>query len=110
MDAAGITAFQRRVYHALLQVPKGRVTTYSGLGEYIGCKSARAIGTAMRRNPFAPEVPCHRVIAAGGHIGGFHGHRYGEWIKRKQVMLKEEGVDFDEKGRLADPSRLWPQP
>ena len=107
MDAEKITPFQRRVYKALLEVPRGRVTTYADLGKYIGCKSPRAIGSAMRRNPFAPQVPCHRVIASGGKIGGFHGHRYGSWIKRKRVMLHEEGVEFDENDTLHDSSKLW---
>ncbi len=108
MDAEKITPFQRRVYKALLDVPRGRVTTYAGLWQYIVCTSARAIGSAMRRNPFAPQVPCHRVIATGGKIGGFHGHRYGYWIKRKLTLLHEEGVDFDESGKLCDLSKLWP--
>lgn len=85
-----ITEFQRRVYLALLDVPRGTTISYKALGEKIGCCSARAIGQALKRNPFAPDVPCHRVIAADGSIGGFHGQRSGEMIERKRRLLQEE--------------------
>jgi methylated-DNA-[protein]-cysteine S-methyltransferase len=58
-----VTPFQVRVYEALLQVQKGRVTTYKELGAVIDCKSSQAIGQALKRNPFAPAVPCHRVVS-----------------------------------------------
>ncbi|KAJ5566032.1 hypothetical protein N7535_007670 [Penicillium sp. DV-2018c] len=69
-----LTPYRRRVYRALLSVPPGRWTTYSALATYLG-SSARAVGNAMRSNPFAPEVPCHRVLAADGRVGGYK----GEW-------------------------------
>lgn len=86
-----ITEFQRRVYLALLDVPRGATITYKELGERIGCKSAQAIGQALKRNPFAPAVPCHRVIASDGSIGGFHGQRNGEMIEKKRKLLQQEG-------------------
>lgn len=82
-----ITEFQRRVYLALLDVPRGTTISYKELGERIGCKSAQAIGQALKRNPFAPDVPCHRVIASDGSIGGFHGQRSGKMIEKKRTML-----------------------
>lgn len=85
-----ITEFQRRVYLALLNVPRGTTVSYKELGDMIGCKSAQAIGQALKRNPFAPDVPCHRVIAADGSIGGFHGQRSGEMIDKKRKLLEEE--------------------
>ena len=85
-----ITSFQRKVYLALLDVPRGTTISYKQLGEKIGCKSAQAIGQALKRNPFAPHVPCHRVIASDGTIGGFHGQREGEMIDKKMKLLKEE--------------------
>lgn len=85
-----ITSFQRKVYLALLDVPRGTTISYKQLGEKIGCKSAQAIGQALKRNPFAPHVPCHRVIASDGSIGGFHGQREGEMIDKKMKLLKEE--------------------
>ena len=86
-----ITDFQRRVYLALLDVPRGATVSYKELGNRIGCKSARAIGQALKRNPFAPDVPCHRVINSDGRIGGFHGQRDGEMIDRKLKLLASEG-------------------
>lgn len=86
-----ITDFQRKVYLALLDVPCGATISYKELGERIGCRSAQAIGQALKRNPFAPDVPCHRVICSNGSIGGFHGQREGEMIDRKRRLLLQEG-------------------
>ncbi len=102
-----VTPFQRRVYDALCEVPRGRVTTYGLLARCIGCGSARAVGGALRRNPFAPRVPCHRVIASDGSIGGFSGQRQGAEIRRKLALLREEGVEFDDDGHLNDRACLW---
>ncbi|KAJ6027323.1 Winged helix-turn-helix transcription repressor DNA-binding [Penicillium canescens] len=95
-----LTPFRRRVYRTLLSVPPGRWTTYSAMAKYLG-SSARAVGNAMRTNPFAPEVPCHRVLAADGRLGGYKGewkvdgHKAsGSFSEEKMVRLKEEGVDF----------------
>lgn len=88
-----LTEFQRKVYLALLDVPRGATISYKELGERIGCKSAQAIGQALKRNPFAPDVPCHRVIASDGSIGGFHGKRSGEMIDKKRKLLQEEATD-----------------
>ena len=101
-DAARTTAFQARVYTALLTVPSGRVTTYRILGDHLGCTCYQAIGQALRRNPFAPRVPCHRVIASDLTIGGFAGNRSGPDIRRKRRLLAEEGVTFVD-GKLANP-------
>ena len=88
-----ITPFQRRVYLELLKVPAGTTITYGELARRIGCRSAQAIGQALKRNPFAPEVPCHRVVAADGSIGGYCGKRDGEQIKRKRELLEIEQKD-----------------
>ena len=90
-ESKEITEFQRKVYLALLKIEKGETITYKQLGERIGCRSAQAIGQALKRNPFAPEVPCHRVIATDGSIGGFHGQREGEMIDKKRALLESEG-------------------
>lgn len=89
-ESTDITEFQRRVYLALLEVPRGETITYKQLGERIGCRSAQAVGQALRRNPFAPDVPCHRVISSDGTLGGFHGQREGEMIERKRALLEME--------------------
>lgn len=69
-----------------------RTISYKELGEKIGCKSAQPIGQALKHNPFAPDVPCHRVISSNGSIGGFHGQRDGEMIDKKLRLLLSEGV------------------
>lgn len=101
-----MTDFQARIYAALSKVPVGRVITYGGLAAAVGCRSPRAVGQALRRNPFAPAVPCHRVVAAGGRLGGFQGRRDGAALRRKRALLASEGVLFHG-GRLVDPQRLW---
>lgn len=85
-----ITEFQRRVYLELLNIPRGETISYGELAHRIGCRSAQAVGQALKRNPFAPDVPCHRVISANGTIGGFYGQRKGEMIEKKKRMLAEE--------------------
>jgi methylated-DNA-[protein]-cysteine S-methyltransferase len=94
IDLSKLSMFRRRVYEALLQVPAGKVISYHDLGQSIGCASPRAIGQALKNNPYAPIVPCHRVIASHGKIGGFHGHTDGHYIQRKIDLLRLEGVQF----------------
>jgi len=100
------TPFQKRVYAALLRVPRGRVTTYQQLAEHLGCRSCRAVGQALKRNPYAPDVPCHRVIASDLTPGGFMGRRGGTALRRKLDLLAKEGVRFHA-GKLAEPERLF---
>lgn len=102
-----VTPFRRRVYEALLEVPRGYVTTYGLLARRIGCASARAVGGALRANPFAPEVPCHRVVASDLSLGGFCGCREGAEIARKSALLRGEGVRVGKDGRLSEAWRVW---
>ena len=106
MRQVHVTDFQARVYDAASRVPKGKVTTYRLLADEIGCGSCRAVGQALRRNPFAPRVPCHRVIASDLTIGGFAGCRSGRKIRKKLALLRSEGVLF-EGAKLADGGRLF---
>jgi methylated-DNA-[protein]-cysteine S-methyltransferase len=99
------TAFEERVYAAIRRIPRGKVTTYKHLAAALGCGSSQAVGQALKRNPYAPEAPCHRVIASTLTIGGFAGHTEGDEIRRKFRMLAEEGVDFVE-GRLANDAQV----
>lgn len=89
-QSTDITPFQKRVYLALLDVPSGQTITYGELARRIGCRSAQAVGQALKCNPFAPEVPCHRIIAADGSLGGYNGKREGEEIERKRELLDKE--------------------
>lgn len=97
------TPFQKRVLSLLCQVPRGQVTTYGLISKHLG-SSPRAVGNAMRRNPFAPQVPCHRVVATGGALGGFKGEwpKNGEGITldEKRLLLRQEGIEFDGIGRV----------
>ena len=101
-SAKPLTTFQQQVYEALLHVPPGRATTYSALATNTGCGSARAVGQALRANPFAPQVPCHRVVRADGSIGGFFGRNSNAAMDEKRRLLEAEGVGFDEAGRVEE--------
>lgn len=90
------TKFAESIYKSLRKVPKGRVTTYKELAASVGTKAYQAVGSAMKNNPYAPIVPCHRVIAADGSIGGFRGFKKGETIDLKVQMLINEGIEFEE--------------
>ena len=96
-----ITPFQTKVYLALLRVPKGKVTTYKILASEIECNSSRAVEKALRRNPFAPYVPCHRVVQSNLSIGGVRRRKDGEKNQQKIKMLEEEGVAFLATGKHA---------
>lgn len=86
--------FNEKIYTLLKKVPKGKVTTYKALADALGTKAYRAVGQAMRHNPYAPEVPCHRVVASDGKIGGFSGswNPKSKEVRRKIRMLRREGV------------------
>jgi methylated-DNA-[protein]-cysteine S-methyltransferase len=101
--AKHLTPFQRKVYQRLCQVPAGKVTTYGLLAEAVSCRSAQAVGQALKRNPLAPAVPCHRVVDNHGGLGGFGGTRHGSKLDRKKAMLLKEGVVFSQEG-LVDTS------
>jgi len=88
-----ITDFQKKVYALTKKVPRGKVTTYSAIAKKLK-SSPRAVGQALRVNPFAPVVPCHRVIKSDGTIGGFSGETTGKPIQEKIAMLRKEGVEI----------------
>ena len=79
------TAFQKRVWQALLTIPYAQTKTYGEIAKMVECRSAQAVGQAVGRNPIALIIPCHRVIAAHGKIGGYE---YGTEIKKKLLELE----------------------
>jgi methylated-DNA-[protein]-cysteine S-methyltransferase len=87
-----VTEFAERVYSIVRTVPKGKVTTYKDIAHALGTGAYRGVGQALKENPYAPEVPCHRVVSADGSIGGFFGQTEGEPVQRKIAMLQREGV------------------
>ena len=101
------TAFEERVYDWISMIPRGRVATYAAVGKGVGCGSAQAIGQALKRNPGAPEVPCHRVINSDLTLGGYSGEKSGPEVMRKVRLLAAEGVEFDQEGRLTNSALVW---
>ena len=86
------TIFAQRVYDLCTKIPKGKVTTYGEIARTLRVDSPRAVGQALRCNPFAPTVPCHRVIRSDGTLGGFKGESAGKAIAQKVALLRREGV------------------
>lgn len=81
-------AFQVRVWRALLRVPPGSLISYGRLAEVVGCpRAARAVGTAVGKNPIGYLIPCHRVVRGTGALGGY---RWGP--VRKRAMLARESA------------------
>ena len=82
-------SFNQKVWNLTKKIPKGKVTTYKILAEALGTKAYRAVGNAMAKNPYAPVVPCHRVVNSDGNVGNYSG-KGGK--KGKIRMLEKEGV------------------
>lgn len=111
---SNLTPFRKQTLTLLCHIPRGRYSTYQAMSDHITKTShktcARAVGNAMRNNPFAPEVPCHRILAADGSLGGFGGHwgEQGKFASKKHELLEEEGVRFDSRGKVKGPPfREW---
>lgn len=81
------TPFQHKVWRAIQTIPRGEVRTYQWIAEKIGKpNAARAVGQACKANPYAPIIPCHRVVASHGKIGGYTGG-----LHKKRRLLRLEG-------------------
>ena len=84
------TKFQKKVWNYLKTIRKGTVKTYKQVAIAINRpKSARAVANAVGKNPFAPKIPCHRVIRSDGSLGGYSGKG---GVNTKKLLLKREGV------------------
>ena len=87
----------KKIYKKLLEVPKGKITTYGELAKAVGLKNGqRAVGKIMNKNPYPVIIPCHRVIKSDGKVGGY---AYGEDIKSD--MLTREGIVI-KNGKILD--------
>ena len=95
-----ITKFENSVYQAIKNIPKGRVSTYKEVAQYIKTNGYRAVGNALNKNPFAPVIPCHRIIRSNGEIGGF-----ASGTDKKIKLLKKEGIKIKD-NKILDFERL----
>jgi methylated-DNA-[protein]-cysteine S-methyltransferase len=83
-------AFYQKVWRACAEIPRGEVRTYGWIAQVIGHPgAARAVGQALAANPFAPHVPCHRVVSS---TGGLTGYSAEGGIERKRQLLEQEGA------------------
>lgn len=88
--------FDQRVYRVISKVPKGKVTTYKEVALALDTKAYQAVGQALRRNEKPIIIPCHRVVASNGEIGGFAGKTDPNSlsVKRKIRLLRNEGIEI----------------
>lgn len=94
LDMSGVSTFDADIYRALQQVGWGHTTSYGALAAAVGAPdAARAVGVAMARNAWPIIVPCHRVLAANGAMGGFSAYG-GTMTKQKLLMLEGNGLDM----------------
>lgn len=90
-----MSKFEKRVYRAVMTIPFGTTRSYAWVARRIGQpKGARAVGGALNKNPHAPYVPCHRVIASDGTLGGYNGglRKKMELLKRERELKESSGV------------------
>jgi methylated-DNA-[protein]-cysteine S-methyltransferase len=96
VDLSRCSQFQRNVLYTEHRIPRGGVSSYRLIAEYLGIKTgARAVGNALATNPVPLIVPCHRAIRSDLHLGGYQGG-----VEMKQALLENEGIDFDYEGRV----------
>jgi methylated-DNA-[protein]-cysteine S-methyltransferase len=81
--------FNQKVWTLTARVPKGKVTTYGEIARALNTRAYRAVGNALNKNPYAPEVPCHRVVGSTGELTGF-----AAGLEKKKAMLAQEGVEL----------------
>jgi methylated-DNA-[protein]-cysteine S-methyltransferase len=81
--------FNQKVWAVCACVPKGKVTTYAAIAKKLGTQAYRAVGNALNKNPYAPKVPCHRVVGSDGNLTGF-----AAGLDKKKRLLQSEGVAF----------------
>ena len=80
-------SFNEKVWAVTARIPRGRVVTYGDIARALNCTAYRAVGNALNKNPYAPAVPCHRVVGADGSLTGFAGG-----LEKKRKLLAGEGV------------------
>jgi len=88
-------SFNQKVWALTSRIPKGQVLTYADIAHKLNTRGYRAVGNALNKNPYAPAVPCHRVVGSDGKLTGYAGG-----LAKKQRMLEQEGVAITE-GKVA---------
>ncbi|MFI5380556.1 MAG: MGMT family protein [Tepidisphaerales bacterium] len=83
--------FSQKVWTLTARIPRGRVTSYAELARALGGHGYRAVGQALNRNPYAPRVPCHRVVGSDGRLTGYAGG-----VAKKQQLLIREGIRIED--------------
>ena len=97
--------FNQQVWELCKKIPKGKVTTYKEIGKKLGKGQVyRAVGNALKKNPDAPNTPCHRVVKSDGSLGGYCGEMNSS---KKITLLRKEGIEVIQ-GRVKDfEKKLW---
>ena len=91
--------FNQKVWAVTARIPRGKVITYGDVARALGSTGYRAVGNALNKNPYAPAVPCHRVVGADGSLTGF-----ASGVEKKRRLLEAEGIRF--RGDKVDPDHL----
>lgn len=82
--------FNQKVWALTARIPRGKVTTYGEIARALKTKAYRAVGNALNKNPYAPQVPCHRVVGSTGALTGF-----ASGLAQKESLLRREGVGIE---------------
>jgi methylated-DNA-[protein]-cysteine S-methyltransferase len=83
------SSFHTKIIELMKLIPLGKVTTYKLLAQALNCRAYRAVGNAVGANPFAPIVPCHRVVKTNGSVG-----KFGSGTSKKISLLRHEGIQI----------------
>lgn len=99
---SSMPTFNEKVWNIITRIPKGKVSTYRDVAHALNTRAYRAVGTALSKNPNAPQVPCHRVVNSSGIVGKYSG---GDGTSTKIALLKAEGIEF-ENGKVKNLSKV----
>ncbi len=88
-------SFNQKVWALTARIPQGKVVRYADIARALDCTAYRAVGNALNKNPYAPGVPCHRVVGSDGSLTGFAGG-----LAKKRDLLKREGLTLRNNGKV----------
>jgi methylated-DNA-[protein]-cysteine S-methyltransferase len=96
-------SFNQKVWTLTARIPRGKVVRYGDIARALNCTAYRAVGSALNKNPYAPGVPCHRVVGSDGSLTGFAGG-----LEKKRELLRREGLRLRENGKVDLTDALHP--